>query len=80
MLVAQQYWQEKVHATIQRGWLSEGSERDVSRKALLTPFGGAWLHSLPCASRNTVIEHQDYKLALQWQLGLTILPPEAQGN
>lgn len=76
---AQQAWQERLAVTRRRTFLTVGTHRDLCRKALQTSTAGAWLSSLPNATE-TEFEHCDYKVALQWWLGLPLIPPSETGN
>jgi hypothetical protein len=77
--LAQQTWNDKVDALRHRAWLQTGTQRDMCRKALQTTNSGAWLGSLPSAHFNTLIEHCDYRILLQWWLGMSLVSVDA-GN
>jgi hypothetical protein len=77
--LAQKMWYEKLLSLSHKDWMAAGTHRDICRKTLLTPTAGAWMNSLPSAPLNTMLEHCDYRLALQWWMGIEIIPVTAVG-
>ena len=78
--LSQRYWSERIALRAYATWKEEGSHRDRCRKALQTPHSGAWLCSLPSALPFTSFEHCEYKVGLQWWLGLPLVPPDSIGS
>ena len=76
----QQHWAEKLTLQRIKEWKDSGSQRDLCRKALQGPTTAAWLSSLPSASPHTQFEHCDYKIAMQWWLGMPLVDPADVGN
>ena len=68
-----QGWQQRISAQLYKTWKQKGSQRDNCRKALQTPNSAAWLNATPSSYHGTRFGHNDYRLALQWWLGLPIL-------
>ena len=55
-------------------------QRDKCRLALQGPHTAAWLAEAPRAIEGTELDHSDFRLALQWWLGVPILPVEDVGE
>ena len=76
----QQHWQDKIYSKAM-GQLKESvPQRDRCRLALQTPHTAAWLTCTPQPAAGNELDHCNFKLGLQWWLGLPILPPEDIGE
>jgi hypothetical protein len=75
----QQKWADQLWQRQFRTWKTTGSHRELCRKALQTPNTASWLSCSPNANDNTLFEHCDYKVALQWWMGVPIAPETEVG-
>ena len=71
---AEQHWQEKVYTLLHKQLSESSSQRDKCRVALQTANTAQWLKCTPKASDGTEMDHRNFKLGLQWWLGVPILP------
>lgn len=77
---SQQHWQDKLFVLAKQSLCTSATVRDRCRLAMQSGHSGAWLGCTPNRMEGTHMDHVDYKLALQWWLGLPILSPSDVGE